>query len=105
MNIGSQIHKDSLSQSLNETQLSVNQYLQDKEQLNSQLESTKLLKRAAIGDKTHLIVEKKLLTSKVTKLQITIQELKTAKQQLEACCDSANTSLREVKDDLIQVFN
>ena len=103
MNTLSQIHKDNLTQSLNSAQLSVNEYLQDKEQLKSQLESMKLLEKAAVEDKTHLVVEKQLLTSKLTELQITIQDLETVKQQLEACCDSANTSIRKVKDEQIQV--
>ncbi len=98
-----QMNNQTIAHSLQQTQYTVEQYLQDSDQLRSQLALLQQQQTAVLADKEHVMEENRLLNVQVGELQMTVQGLEATKEQLEADRYYAQTSLNELEKDHQQV--
>ncbi len=98
-----QMNNQTIAHSLQQTQHTVEQYLQDSDQLRSQLALLQQQQTAVLVDKEHVMEENRLLNVQVGELQMTVQGLEATKEQLEADRYNAQTSLNELEKDHQQV--
>ncbi len=73
-----------ITHSLQQTQLSVEQYLQESDQLRSQLALLQQQQSAVMEDKARVTKDNKMLSVQVAELQVTEQGLEATKEQLIA---------------------
>ena len=99
----SQVHNQTISQTLEQTQ-TVEQYLQDSDQLRSQLNVLQQQQAVVMADKVRTLEDNRLLGVAVADLRVSVQGLEATKEQLEADRYTAQTSLDKVEQEYHQVL-
>ena len=98
-----QVQCQTISETLEQTRQSLNQYLQDSEGLNSHISQLQQQHAAVLDDKAHVLQENARLGSSISELRQTVQELEATRDQLEADRYTAQTSLEKLEQAHEQV--
>ena len=98
-----QLHCQAISDTLEQTKLSLNEYLQDSESLNSHISHLQQEQATLLADKIHAMKQNTQLGCTVSELQQTVQELEATRDQLEADKYAAQTGLEKLQQDHHQV--